>query len=40
MSGDATLRVQAKPWQAVAIAFLIGAIFGRSFRQRDWGRHG
>lgn len=35
MTGDATVRVQAKPWQAVAIAFLVGAIFGRSFRQKD-----
>jgi hypothetical protein len=35
MTGDATLRVQGKPWQAVAIAFLLGVIFGRSFRQRN-----
>lgn len=35
MTGDATLMVQAKPWQAVMIAFLLGVIFGRSFRQKD-----
>jgi hypothetical protein len=35
MTGDATLIVQAKPWQAVIIAFLLGAIFGHSFRRRD-----
>lgn len=34
MGGDATLMVQAKPWQAVIIAFLLGAIFGHSLRQR------
>lgn len=33
MTGDATLIVRAKPWQAVLIAFLMGAIFGRSFRR-------
>ncbi|MBN1202017.1 MAG: hypothetical protein JXJ20_09195 [Anaerolineae bacterium] len=33
MTGDATQIVQSKPWQAVMIAFLVGAIFGRSFRR-------
>lgn len=33
MTGDATIMVRAKPWQAVMIAFLVGAIFGRSFRR-------
>ncbi|NLX11008.1 MAG: hypothetical protein GXY36_15265 [Chloroflexi bacterium] len=33
MSDDATLLVQSKPWQAVVIAFLVGIIFGRSFRR-------
>lgn len=32
MTGDATLLVQSKPWQAVIIAFLVGVIFSRSFR--------
>ncbi len=32
MTGDATQMVQSKPWQAVVIAFLVGIIFGRSFR--------
>jgi ElaB/YqjD/DUF883 family membrane-anchored ribosome-binding protein len=32
ITGDATQIVQAKPWQAVLIAFLVGIIFGRSFR--------
>lgn len=34
MTGDATVMVRAKPWQAVMIAFLVGVIFGRSFRRR------
>jgi len=33
MTGDATEMVQSKPWQAVMIAFLVGVIFGRSFRR-------
>lgn len=33
ITGDATQAVQSKPWQAVAIAFLVGVIFGRSFRR-------
>ncbi|MBN1681762.1 MAG: hypothetical protein JW966_15895 [Anaerolineae bacterium] len=33
MTGDATVLVQSKPWQAVVIAFLVGIIFGRSFRR-------
>jgi uncharacterized tellurite resistance protein B-like protein len=33
MTGDATLVVRSKPWQAVMIAFLVGVIFGRSFRR-------
>ncbi len=33
MSGDATLMVRSKPWQAVMIAFLVGAIFGRGLRR-------
>jgi len=36
MTGDATLMVRAKPWQAVVIAFLVGVIFGRSIN-RDAG---
>lgn len=32
ITGDATQIVQSKPWQAVVIAFLVGVIFGRSFR--------
>lgn len=32
ISGDATLVVQSKPWQAVLIAFLVGVIFGRRRR--------
>lgn len=35
MTGDATQMVQAKPWQAVMIAFLVGVIFGRSFRRES-----
>jgi ElaB/YqjD/DUF883 family membrane-anchored ribosome-binding protein len=34
ITGDATLMVQSKPWQAVVIAFLVGVIFGRNFRRR------
>ncbi|MBN1564470.1 MAG: hypothetical protein JXA10_11565 [Anaerolineae bacterium] len=34
MTDDATIMVQTKPWQAVVIAFLVGAIFGRSFRRQ------
>jgi ElaB/YqjD/DUF883 family membrane-anchored ribosome-binding protein len=34
ITGDATLMVQSKPWQAVVIAFLVGVIFGRRFRRR------
>lgn len=33
MTGDATVMVRTKPWQAVMIAFLVGVIFGRSFRR-------
>ncbi len=33
MTGDATQFVQSKPWQAVIIAFLLGAVFGRSLRR-------
>lgn len=33
MTGDATVLVQSKPWQAVMIAFVLGIIFGRSFRR-------
>ena len=33
MTGDATVMVRSKPWQAVMIAFLVGVIFGRSFRR-------
>jgi hypothetical protein len=33
ITGDATLIVQSKPWQAVLFAFLLGVIFGRRFRQ-------
>ncbi len=33
MTGDATQMVQSKPWQAVIIAFLLGAVFGRSLRR-------
>jgi ElaB/YqjD/DUF883 family membrane-anchored ribosome-binding protein len=33
ITDDATQMVQAKPWQAVIIAFLVGVIFGRSFRR-------
>mgnify|MGYP000845672465 CR=1 FL=1 len=33
ITGDATQAVQSKPWQAVAIAFMVGVIFGRSFRR-------
>jgi hypothetical protein len=33
ITGDATQIVQTKPWQAVVIAFLVGVIFGRSFRR-------
>lgn len=32
ITDDATLMVRSKPWQAVVIAFLVGIIFGRSFR--------
>ena len=32
MTGDATLLVQSKPWQAVMIAFVVGIIFGRNLR--------
>ena len=35
MTDDATSMVQTKPWQAVMIAFLVGAIFGRSFRRQS-----
>lgn len=35
MTGDATQMVQSKPWQAVMIAFLVGVIFGRSFRRSE-----
>lgn len=34
MTGDARQMVQAKPWQAVMIAFLVGTLFGRTFRHR------
>ena len=34
LTDDATTMVQTKPWQAVVIAFLVGAIFGRSFRRQ------
>ncbi len=34
ITGDATIVVQSKPWQAVLFAFLIGVIFGRNFRRR------
>ncbi|RPJ01853.1 MAG: hypothetical protein EHM39_02715 [Chloroflexi bacterium] len=34
ITDDATLMVQSKPWQAVVIAFLVGAIFGRRLRRR------
>jgi len=33
ITGDATHAVQSKPWQAVAIAFVVGVIFGHSFRR-------
>ena len=33
MTGDATLMVRSKPWQAVMIAFLVGVIFGRGLRR-------
>jgi ElaB/YqjD/DUF883 family membrane-anchored ribosome-binding protein len=33
ITGDATLLVQSKPWQAVMIALVVGIIFGRSFRR-------
>ena len=33
MTGDATLMVQSKPWQAVMIAFVVGIIFGRTLRR-------
>lgn len=33
MTGDATLMVRSKPWQAVMLAFVVGIIFGRSFRR-------
>ena len=33
MTGGATQVVQSKPWQAVMIAFVVGIIFGRSFRR-------
>ncbi|WP_119065249.1 hypothetical protein [Aggregatilinea lenta] len=33
ITDDATELVQAKPWQAVVIAFLVGIIFGRSFNR-------
>jgi ElaB/YqjD/DUF883 family membrane-anchored ribosome-binding protein len=33
MTGDATLMVRHRPWQAVMIAFLVGVIFGRSFQR-------
>jgi ElaB/YqjD/DUF883 family membrane-anchored ribosome-binding protein len=33
ITDDATQAVQAKPWQAVVIAFLVGVIFGRSFHR-------
>ncbi|HEX3050089.1 MAG TPA: hypothetical protein VHP83_05495 [Aggregatilineaceae bacterium] len=33
MTTDATQIVQAKPWQAVMLAFVMGIIFGRSFRR-------
>ncbi len=33
MTGDATLLVQSKPWQAVVIAFVVGIIFGRNLRR-------
>ena len=35
MTDDAISVVQTKPWQAVMIAFLVGAIFGRSFRRQS-----
>jgi ElaB/YqjD/DUF883 family membrane-anchored ribosome-binding protein len=35
ISIDATQMVQSKPWQAVMIAFLVGVIFGRSFRRSE-----
>jgi ElaB/YqjD/DUF883 family membrane-anchored ribosome-binding protein len=35
ITGDATQIVQSKPWQAVMIAFLVGVIFGRSFRRDE-----
>jgi hypothetical protein len=34
ITGDATLIVQSKPWQAVLFAFLLGVIFGRRFRRK------
>jgi hypothetical protein len=34
ITGDATLMVQSKPWQAVLFAFLLGVIFGRRFRRK------
>jgi ElaB/YqjD/DUF883 family membrane-anchored ribosome-binding protein len=34
ITGDATLMVQSKPWQAVVIAFLVGVIFGRRLRRK------
>lgn len=33
ITDDATEMVQSKPWQAVLIAFLVGVIFGYSFRR-------
>lgn len=33
MTGDATVMVRHRPWQAVMIAFLVGVIFGRSFQR-------
>jgi ElaB/YqjD/DUF883 family membrane-anchored ribosome-binding protein len=35
ITDDATGMVQSKPWQAVMIAFLVGVIFGRSFRRES-----
>lgn len=33
ITGDARQMVEAKPWQAVFIAFLLGVIFGRTFQR-------
>lgn len=33
MEGDARQIVRNKPWQAVVIAFVVGIIFGRTFRR-------